>query len=247
VFRSNFDWDGRATTLKTQLRGVFSVVGDMGIDAGEAVARLRTDRSYDRPFRRAFGRPVDVDAFMEALVAFQQSLVVSESRFDRFYLGGDSTALSDSEVRGWRLFRSSRLGCSGCHVPLPDPEGSGILVFTDRRFHNLGVGYREGRMEDVGLYGVTLRESDWGRFRTPPLANIGLTGPYMHDGSLATLEDVVDFYAKGGIPNPELDDVIDPIELTKQQRADLVAFLGTLSTSWLADAGAVRTRLLRIP
>jgi cytochrome c peroxidase len=125
MFRSSFDWDGRATTLQDQLDGVFSITGDMGIDIGEAVARVRADTSYEQEFRRAYGRPPDVDAFKSALVIFQKSLVVSGSRFDRFYLGGDSTALSESEKRGWRLFRSNKAGCAGCHIPLPDPGGLG--------------------------------------------------------------------------------------------------------------------------
>ncbi len=144
VFRSSFDWDGRAATLEDQLHGVFAVTGDMGIDLGEAVARVREDSSYDMAFRRAYGRRPDVDAFLDALVAFQRSLVVSESRFDRFYLGGDSTALSESEKRGWRLFRSNQAGCAGCHVPLPDREVSGVMIFRDARVHNLGVGYETG-------------------------------------------------------------------------------------------------------
>jgi cytochrome c peroxidase len=139
-----------------------------------------------------------------ALVAFQESLIVTESRFDRFYLGGDSTALSATEVRGWRLFRSGRAGCGGCHVPFPEPGGSGIIVFSDRRFHNLGVGYENGRMEDVGRYGVTRQPRDWGAFMTPSLRNVSMTAPYMHDGSVATLEDVVEFYEKGGVKNPEI-------------------------------------------
>ncbi|MFQ5704850.1 MAG: cytochrome-c peroxidase, partial [Gemmatimonadales bacterium] len=187
----------------------------------------------------------DVDALLDALAAFQRSLVVAESRFDRFYLGGDSTALSESERRGWRLFRSARSGCGGCHVPLPDPGGSGIIVFRDVRFHNLGVGYENGRMEDVGRYGVTRQALDWGAFVTASLNNVALTAPYMHDGSLATLEDVVEFYAQGGIRNPNIDDVIVRREFTEQDRADLVAFLRALTTDWLADSVAVRRRLLR--
>lgn len=245
VLRASFDWDGRAATLEDQLRGVFTVTGDMGIDLGEAVARVRNDAAYDTEFRRAYGGPPNVDVILDALVQFQRSLVVAESRFSRFYLGGDSTALTESEVRGWRLFRSSQAGCAGCHVPLPDPGGLDIIVFGEIGFHNLGVGYDDGRMEDVGRYAVTRAPSDWGAFRTPSLLNVALTPPYMHDGSLATLEDVVSFYAQGGISNPNIDAVMVQRKLTEQDRADLVAFLRALTTEWLADSLAVRERLLR--
>lgn len=244
VFRSTFDWDGRAATIEEQLRVVFSVAGDMGIDIGEAVARVSTDSNYNTQFLRVFGRQADVDGLVGALVAFQRSLVVSESRFDRFYLGGDSTALSSSEIRGWELFRSVRSGCAGCHPPLPDPEGSGVLLFTDRVFHNLGVGYENGRLDDVGRYAVTLSPVHWGAFQTPSLQNVGLTAPYMHDGSLKTLEEVVSFYDKGGIRNPNLDPVMVPRGFTKEERANLAAFLRTLTTGWLTDSTSVEQWLL---
>ncbi|GIW51507.1 MAG: cytochrome-c peroxidase [Gemmatimonadales bacterium] len=244
VFRSSFDWDGRAESLEEQLRGVFTVSGDMGLDLPEAVRRIAQDASYRRWFRRAYGRLPDAQSVLSALVEFLRSLVVTGSRFDRFYLGGDSTALSESEISGWRLFRSAKAGCAGCHVPLPDPGGSGVIVFTDNRFHNLGVGYKDGRMEDVGRYGVTRRPRDWGAFVTPSLNSVALTAPYMHDGSLETLEDVVEFYARGGIRNPNIDDVIAERKFSDQEKADLVAFLRALTVEWLSDSAEVRRRLL---
>lgn len=243
LYRSAFDWDGRAGTLEEQLEGVFSPPGDMGITLGEAVERLRKNPQYDAAFRRIFGRKPDTRSVVKTLVKFQESLLVGDSRFERFYLENDSMALSDSEKRGWELFRSGRAGCAGCHVPLPEPGGRpDLLVFRDNRFHNLGVGFRDGFMLDVGRYGVTGMASDWGAFATPSLRNVALTAPYMHDGSLATLEDVVAFYARGGIPNPNLDPVVRPVAFSEEERRDLVAFLGTLSTEWLADPGTVALR-----
>lgn len=239
VFRNDFDWDGRASTLEDQLRGVFSPLGDMGIDLAEAVARLRDDPSYKGAFQRAFKRHADVDGLVSALSAFQRSLILGESRFDRFYLGSDSSALSESEKRGWTLFRSGRSGCAGCHVPAPDPGGSGLIVFRDNRFHNLGVGYNDGQMMDLGRFSVTRRSNDWGSFVIPSLRNVSLTAPYMHDGSLATLQEVVEFYSRGGVVNPNLDPVMRPRDFSEMEKADLVAFLEALTTDWLRDSVAV--------
>lgn len=242
--RPPFDWDGRAATLEEQLEGVFSVGGDMDIVLADALARVRSDSEYATLFERAFGRPPDREGFLTALVAFQQTITHGDNRFERYYLHGDSTALSPSEQRGWQLFRSSEVGCAGCHAPLPDPT-SGQILFQDDGFHNLGVGYVEGRPKDLGRFRVTQVGSDSGRFRTPSLLNVELTSPYMHDGSLKTLEDVVAFYTRGGIENPHLDVVIDPFDLSRQDKADLVAFLKTLTTEWLKDSAAVHERLLR--
>lgn len=243
VFRTHFDWDGRASSLVEQLRGVFTTSGDMGIGIDEAARRVRDDPEYSTAFACAYGREADVDALTDALVAFQRTLVAADSRFARFYLGADKSALSEAEVRGWSLFRSGRSGCSGCHVPLPDPDGTGVLVFSDNRFHNLGVGFESDTFADVGRYAVTRNPLHLGSFRTPHLHNVAVTAPYMHDGSLATLEEVVDFYARGGNPNPNLDPALRRVDFTAQERADLVAFLRTLTVDmqWPADSATVGT------
>ena len=244
IGRVNFDWDGRAHALGEQVRNVFSASGDMGIDLGEAVRRIRLDRSYRREFRYVLRRSPDSRGFVDALVAFQESLIVAESRFDRFLLASDSSALSEAELRGWQVFRRKGSGCAGCHSPFTNPRDPRVIVFSDGRFHNLGVGYENGRMSDVGRYAVTQQPSDWGAFRTPTLRNVALTAPYMHDGSLATLEEVVAFYARGGNPNPGIDDVMTKRDFTDQDQADLVAFLKALTTEWLSDSASVRRRLL---
>lgn len=226
VGRSDFDWDGRAPSLEAQLLGVFARNGDMGIDLAEAVARLRDNDEYAAAFKDVYGHEPDAQSLLSALSQFQRTLVAKESRFTRFYLGSDSAALSASEKRGWALFRAK--GCGGCHVPLPDTGGSGVVLLTDGRFHNLGVGFEEGQMRDLGRYDVTLRKSDWGSFRTPPLHDVANTAPYMHDGSLETLEEVVDFYARGGNSNPNLDPVMVPRQFSRRDRLDLVAFLRAL-------------------
>ncbi len=234
------DWDGRATSLEAQLYGVFARSGDFGIELSDAVAILRQNSRYRSLFLRTFGKGPDVDGLTRALSAFQRSLLAGNSRFDRFFFGGDSSALTLAERRGWGLFSSSRAGCSGCHAILfPDPRGRGVALFTDQRFHNLGIGYENGRMMDVGRYEATGEPDDWGAFKTPGLRNVALTAPYMHDGSIATLDDVVELYARGGVPNPRLDPVMRPRSLSDVDKADLVAFLKALSTEDLAAQAAV--------
>ncbi len=232
----HFAWDGRARSLKDHVRHAFTETGDMGIDVGMLVDRVVSKEGLQRAFTKAYGRRLDTDGVLDALVTYQQNLRESDSRFDRYYLGGDTTAFNPAERRGWTLFRS--LGCSGCHVPVqPEAGGLGRAVFTDYRFHNLGVGYAVGRFRDEGRFEVTGLVHDLGSFKTPSLRNVALTAPYMHDGSLRTLEEVVDFYARGGIPNPQLDRAIVRRAIARSERDDLISFLGTLTT--LTDLGAM--------
>ncbi len=241
VSRTSFNWDGKARTLEEQLLEVFSESGDMGISLVEAVERLRRAKSYRTQFSEAYHRQPEIADLQDALARFQeQHLVDGRSRFERFYLEGDSTVLDLSEQRGWALFRAARSGCAGCHVPLPDRGGSGRIMFRDNRFHNLGVGYGTNGPLDSGRFLVTGRPRDEGAFATPTLRNVALTAPYMHDGSIGTLKEVVDFYARGGNSNPHLDAVMEPRAFSLEERADLVAFMGSLSTPMLADSMAVR-------
>jgi cytochrome c peroxidase len=171
--------------------------------------------------------------------------VFGDSPFDRFYFGGDSAAISEPARRGWLLFNSPKVGCGGCHVAVhTDPRGGARALFTDHQFKNLGVGYKNGRMNDVGRYAVTGNPADWGKFRAPTLRNIALTAPYMHDGSLQTLEDVVEFYNRGGIPNPNLDPLMKQLHLSTDEQRNIVAFLRTLTSSVFEDTVALRRALL---
>ncbi|MBK6495921.1 MAG: cytochrome-c peroxidase [Gemmatimonadetes bacterium] len=194
----SFNWDGSRATLEEQVLGVFQEDGDMGMPIHAALLRIATDREYVEMFRQVFGRAPDLAGFADALAAFQRTLIYSDSRFDRFWFGGDSTALTAEERRGWEVFRGPKTNCSGCHVPtLTSNVDEGRAPFFDHRFHNLGVGYSAGEMRDLGRYLVTGVPRDWGAFRTPSLRNVALTAPYMHDGSLESLEDVVAFYVRG--------------------------------------------------
>lgn len=234
-------WDGGAVTLEGQLRGVFSDRGDMGLSFAEVVKRLRASREYARLFREAYGSKPDAATLADAIASFERSLVFVDSRFDRYLFEGDTNALSAAEVRGWGVFKRSN--CAGCHVPNLTAQGSDVRAsFRDYGFHNIGVGYSNGELLDLGRYEQTSVPADWGAFLTPSLRNVELTAPYMHDGSIRTLEDVVDFYARGGIRNPNIDVTITPLSLTIAERADLVAFLRSLTSETLRAAAATHMR-----
>ena len=157
--------------------------------------------------RRTNLRSFDVTA---ALASFVRTIRSGDSRFDR-YAAGQSNALSDLEKKGLAVFRGKG-NCSACHS---GPN------FTDEQFHNTGVAWREGALSDRGAGN--------GRFKTPTLREVARTAPYMHDGSFATLDDVVEFYSKGGRPNPNLDAEIRPRNFTAEEKRALVAFLQTLT------------------
>jgi cytochrome c peroxidase len=224
-------WDGRLRTLEQQVHEAFTVEGDMGISLEEAAERVRTDAGYTTQFRRALNSQPNAVGIAAAIAEFERTLSSGLSRFDCFLFFKDSTALSASELRGWNLFVSARAGCAGCHSPIErDPPGLGRTWFSDRRYHNLGVGFAQGSMSDSGRFGVTRNADHFGAFRTPSLVNVAMTPPYMHDGSLPTLEAVVEFYSIGGVPNPGLDAVMIPRAFTQAEREDLVSFLRSLTS-----------------
>ena len=160
-----------------------------------------------------------------SLAAYVRTLRSGDSRFDR-YVDGDLGALSELEVQGLRVFQGRRnsggrtAGCSRCH------SGANL---TDEGFHNTGVAWREGKLQDLGRYAISGAEVDRGAFKTPSLRQVAITAPYMHDGSLATLEAVVDFYDGGGNANPYQDPRIEPLGLDEGEKAALVAFLRSLT------------------
>lgn len=230
-FLPTLDWDGRFRSLEDQVDGVFSPYGDMGQDIGQAIAQIEHDDEYIVMFDRAFGREINARDLKIALATFQRTLLSGDSPFDRFLFAQDNTALTEEQKQGWGLFigKASCISCHDVFHPSVNSLGGGIAIFTDHRFHNLGVGYENGRMTDVGRYEVTQERADWGAFKTPMLRNIALTSPYMHDGSLNTLEEVVDFYDRGGNPNPNLSPGIKPLFLDDEERKALVAFLQSLT------------------
>src|SRR5262245_12548460 len=232
-------WDGRVRTLESQALSPFRR-GEMGITVEEAEFRLRRDPEYVYLFDLAFGRPPSAQGMAAALATYQRTLVSAENRFERFLRTNDARILPPLERDGYAIF-DGRAQCSQCHHfsrPPADPWRQAPLLLTDWRFHNLGIGYRSGRFRDPGRLSVTGRERDAGAFRTPALRNLDPTGPYMHDGSLATLEEVVEFYDRGGRANPYLSPLLRPLFLTSYEKAALVAFLRSLNDPQFAHVGA---------
>lgn len=236
-------WDGRFHSLEAQALEPFTAWGDMGIELDEALNRLKAEPEYLKLFRKAFNSAPTEQGLAEALACYVRSLVSGGTRFDQFMFGGRKDALTDAEKEGYALF-TGRARCAECHNVSLKPTGrsqAAAALFTDQKFHNLGVGFNHGRMWDLGRYGVTGVPSDWGVFRTPSLRNVALTAPYMHDGSLATLEEVVEFYDCGGKPNPNLSTTIKPLKLSADEKAALVAFLRALTDPELEGAAAIMT------
>jgi cytochrome c peroxidase len=223
AYGTAFAWDGRAATVEDQVRRAISGHTDLGLSAALAAERLSHDATYTAAFEAAFAAPVSGEALVKAIATFVRGALSAGSPFDRFF-AGDTAALSPASRRGYTLF-SGQARCGRCHAgPL----------FTDEDLHNTGVSW--GR--DAGRFEVTGLPQDRGRFKTPSLRNVALTAPYMHDGSLNSLEAVVEFYNRGGRRNPNLDPAIRPLHLSSDQRSDLVAFLRALQGEAAATTGA---------
>lgn len=214
--RSQFS-DGRATTLEDQIHGPMTNPDEMGGTleiAAEAIAKIA---GYAPLFERAFGdSQVTFDRITKAIASFERTILSGNSAYDRF-LGGDKHALSMPAKRGLQIFE--RTGeCSECH--------SGFNL-TNEKFASLGIVPSE-EPPDLGLAAITGRHRDDGKFKTPTLREVTHTAPYMHDGRFKTLDEVLEFYRKGGQPGPYLDSRIAPFFLDAPAKADLLAFLESL-------------------
>ena len=216
-YNSVFFWDGRAASLEEQALLPISDPREMDSTVDETIRRLRADPSYSEQFRAAFAGDITAQNLARALASFERTLLAGDNAVDRFR-NGEVAALSADARQGLWLFES-RGGCWRCHA-----ENN----FTDGRFHNTGVSWGT-EPPDLGRYAVTRQDRDRGAFKTPTLRNVARTGPYMHDGSLGTLEDVVRYYSRGGNPNPHLDSALKPLNLSDADVRHLVAFLESLT------------------
>jgi cytochrome c peroxidase len=217
-------WDGRAATLEKQVLQPIEDRNEMDLPMDEAIRRLDADESYRTAFQTAFERPISADDVARALATYVRTIRSGDAPYDRF-VAGDTEALSLEQQRGLEIFRS-RARCSFCHR---EP------LFTDEAFWNTGValatdeGAPAGTYKDEGRFAMTGIERDRGSFKTPTLREIARTAPYMHDGSLATLADVVEFYDKGGRPNRNMFPLIAPLRLSAEDKQALVKFLESLN------------------
>jgi len=219
-------WDGRASGLEDQAKGPIINPIEMGTTHDVVVEKVAAIANYRHYFAEAFGDDeVNIDRIAEAIADYERTRVSGNSRYDRWVDADEDepgyvSPLSEQEVLGNDLFFGKAL-CATCHVG---------AAFTDSKYHNLGVGWDADKNElaDIGRFEVTGEEVDRGAFKTPGLRETTLHAPYMHDGSIATLREVMEHYNMGGIANPSLSPKMKPLDLTDAEIDALVAFMGAL-------------------
>ncbi|MCS6262843.1 MAG: c-type cytochrome [Nitrospira sp.] len=211
-------WDGRARSLEEQAIGPIHNPVEMAETHEHVVAKLGKIKGYQQQFKAVFGTDVNLQGIAEAIAAYERTVLSTNSAFDRYVLG-DQKAMDEGAVRGMALFKG-KARCILCH------NGPN---FTDNQFHNLGVPQVGPMKEDLGRFVVSRAEKDRGAFKTPTLRSITETAPYMHDGAFKTLDEVVEFLDQGGGSNPNLSPLAKPLNLTAEEKSDLVAFLKALA------------------
>ncbi|MCU7920115.1 MAG: cytochrome-c peroxidase [Candidatus Thiodiazotropha sp. (ex Epidulcina cf. delphinae)] len=263
AFYTSLFWDGREPDLESQSKQPFVNPVEGGLhDHTPIIDVIQNDPDYPQAFQRVFnigGEDITIEHVAKAIASFERTLVSGDSPFDRYNYAGDKSALTKAQVRGLAVFRNKGR-CVSCHI-IEQTQA----LFTDNRFHNIGIGFKsiQGReaqtaaemikkkrrgadvdvtvltqanMSELGRFAVSENFTDIGAFKTPTLRNIAITQPYMHDGSLQTLEDVVDFYNNGGrvavldTLSDFLSGGIRPLDLNEQEKKDLVAFLKALTS-----------------
>ena len=253
AFYSTLFLDGRAKSLEAQALGPFTNPIEHGLKNYQKILSvIRGDEAYLALFKRVFdisSHQVTIVHVSQAIASFERTLIAGNSLFDQYYFARDHSLLSESASRGLRLFRRKG-NCANCHE-----ISWNNALFMDNNFYNIGVGFQrikpqiteiisalkqgidvatlglsDAQVSELGRFNVTQQIADIGKFKTPTLRNISLTGPYMHDGSMETLEEVVEYYDKGGHQNPFVDAAIFPLKFTQQEKADLVAFMHSLNS-----------------
>ncbi|MEE9562628.1 MAG: cytochrome c peroxidase [Thermoanaerobaculia bacterium] len=227
AFAAPFFHDGRQSELDLQPLEVLVDPEEMAFPSLDAaVARVKSLPEYETLFEETFEGPPSAQRIGRALGSYLRTLLSAESPFDRWYFGGETDAVAPAAKRGFFLFFGDA-GCVECHRITQK-----AALFTDHAFHNTGVA-RAG--SDLGRYEVTRDPLHRWQFKTPILRNVALTGPYMHNGSLPTLSELVDFYNGGGFPHEGTDPRLQPLGLSEQEKADLVEFLESLTGDNVAE------------
>jgi cytochrome c peroxidase len=202
AYGRTFFWDGRMPSLEQQVLQPIQDPNEMNLTLEELSARVK----------------LDSQTIARALASYVRTILSGDSPYDRF-VNGDRAALSKEQQLGLQIFRGKG-NCTACHI---GPN------FTDEQFHNTGVTWRDGRLSDAGRFAISGNPRDHGAFKTPTLREVARTAPYMHDGSIASLEEVIEFYSEGGRPNPFLDPEIRPRNFTVNEERALIAFLHSLN------------------
>jgi cytochrome c peroxidase len=229
---SNLAWypyffaEGGNPNLESQILGPLEDPNEMDFSIVKAIDRLNAQESYVKQFQEVFGANPSAYTISRAIASYERSLVSGNSPFDKYYFQGDKKALNEQQKLGLELFMSSKLNCSSCH--------SGFLL-TDFSFQNIGL-YDE--YDDPGRERLTLKKEDNGKFKVPTLRNIEVTGPYMHDGSIQTLDEVIEHYMGGGFDHPNKDSRIQPFLITQDEKLALIAFLKSLTDSEFLEANS---------
>lgn len=256
-YKTRLFHDARESTLEQQAwQPIVNPVEMANPSIGWVIEQLREYKDYRGLFEAAFGdRGVTMNTVADTLASYQRTLLAANSPFDRWYYGDEEDALDTSAKRGFELF-TGRGNCNSCHLigedhalftddtvhntgtgyaramaEEPGPRRVALApgIFGEVSPANVAVVSAPGRGNDLGRYGVTGDVNDRWHYKTPTLRNVALTAPYMHDGSMLTLEDVVAFYNRGGVPNPLQDSRIRPLGLSARDQADLLAFLESLT------------------
>jgi len=217
VYHPYFTREGGVPTLEMQVLVPIQEHNEFDFNILLIAERLLSDTAYRRMSSEAYDRLPDAFVITRAISCFERTMISGQSRYDRYFFQGRQDALNAAEQRGMDLFFSDKTDCSKCH------NG---FNFTNYQFENNGL---YSNYPDPGRFRLTELESDRARFKVPGLRNVAVTAPYMHDGSLATLEAVVAHYDSGGQPHPNKSPLIRPLGLTSEEKADLVAFLKTLT------------------
>ncbi len=254
---------------KLEVQALVPMFGERPVEMGlsgkekEILKILREDTNYQKMFAKVFGQGddnINLKNITKSLAAFERSLISASSPYDKYRYGGDKNAISASAKRGEILFNSERMECFHCHggFNFSDSIKHERLAFEEIAFHNTGLYNIDGKgaypPNNTGVHEITNKSTDMGRFKAPTLRNIALTAPYMHDGSIATLEEVIDHYAAGGrtiktgefkgvgSKNPLKSNFISGFEITPQEKEDLLEFLRSLT-----DESFVQNQAFRDP